>query len=199
MDTILNFKSNLIQNFYILGLSPSKIFHITEDDKGVFLNIRQEALKDALIPEVISKFPPENSNYNSAKDEIVLAHCFPHGFKVLKTSEEKKPCTFFEFHLDNILFNYNEEDKKIYSKIYFTCLTFYEPLELYNNYKKEIITLLSQQNISSIEILKDGNNEVIQPNTSTYLKKFYMMHLLKELKEEVFQKILFIHLKAIQI
>ena len=177
MDTLLNLKSNLIQNFYVLGLSPSKFFQLREDGKGVFLNIFKDPKLD-LTPEVISKFPPENGNYNSAKDDIVIAHCFPHGFKVLKTSEEKKPCTFFEFHLDNILFNYNEEDKKIYSKIYFTCLTFYEPLELYNNYKKEIITLLSQQNISSIEILKDGNNEVIQPNTSTYLKKFYIQKII---------------------
>ena len=81
MDTLLNLKSNLIQNFYVLGLSPSKFFQLREDGKGVFLNIFKDPKLD-LTPEVISKFPPENGNYNSAKDDIVLAHCFPHGFKV---------------------------------------------------------------------------------------------------------------------
>ena len=175
MDTILNFKSNLIQNFYILGLSPSKIFHITEDDKGVFLNIRQEALKDALIPEVISKFPPENSNYNSAKDEIVLAHCFPLGLRLLETIKDEKSCSYFEFHLDNILFNYNDEDKKIYSKIYFTCLTFYESLELYNNYKNEIICAINKDPKNSIEIVKDNIKDNTQPEPNTNIKKNYFL------------------------
>ena len=173
MDTILNLKSNLIQNFYVLGLSPSKFFQINEDGKGVFLNIFKDP-KIELIPEVISKFPPENGNFNSCKDDVVLAHCFPHGLSILQTTEEKKACTFSEFHLDNILFNYNEEEKRLYSKIYFTCLTFYESLEQYNNYKKEIIDIISNEKNTSIEIIKDGNNEVIQPNTSTYLKKFYI-------------------------
>ena len=117
MDTILNLKSNLIQNFYVLGLSPSKFFQINEDGKGVFLNIFKDP-KIELTPEVISKFPPENGNFNSCKDDVVLAHCFPHGLSILQTTEEKKACTFSEFHLDNILFNYNEEEKRLYSKIY---------------------------------------------------------------------------------
>ena len=173
MDTILNLKSNLIQNFYILGLNPSKFFQINEEGKGVFPNIFKDP-KIELQPEVISKFPPENGNFNSCKDEVVLAHCFPHGLKVLQTTTEKKPCSYFEFHLDNILFNYSEEEKRIYSKIYFTCLNIYESLELYNNYKKEIIDSINNDKNTSIEILKDGINEVIQPKTSTYLKKFYI-------------------------
>ena len=76
--------------------------------------------------------------------------------------------------MDNILFNYSEEEKRTYSKIYFTCLNIYESLELYNNYKKEIIETINNDKNTSIEILKDGVNEVIQPKTSTYLKKFYI-------------------------
>ena len=57
MDTILNLKSNLIQNFYILGLNPSKFFQINEEGKGVFPNIFKDP-KIELQPEVISKFPP---------------------------------------------------------------------------------------------------------------------------------------------
>ena len=173
MDTLLNLKNNLIQNFYILGLYPDRFFQVREDGFGVFLNIFKD-LKAEFIPEVISKFPPENGNYNSAKDEMVLAHCFPKGLQLLETQEEKKPCKHFEFQLDNILFNYNEEDRRVYSKIYFTCLEFYESLEVYNNYKKEIITNINNNKNTTIEILKDGKNEIIQPNTSYYLKRYYI-------------------------
>ena len=178
MDTLLNLKNNLIQNFYVLGLCPDRFFQVQEDGHGVFLNILKDPKKrieDELPCEVISKFPPENGNYNSVKDEMVLAHCFPKGLHILQVNnEEKKPCTHFEFHLDNILFNYNDEERKIYSKIYFTCLEFYESLEVYNNYKKEIITNISNNKNTTIEILKDGQNEVIIQSSSTYLKKFYI-------------------------
>ena len=174
MDSILNFKNNLIQNFYVLGLCPDRFFQVKEDGQGVFLNVLKEPKKTHLTAEVISKFPPENGNFNSIKDEIVIAHCFPKGFKVIQDEKEKKPCTHFEFHLDNFLFNYNDEERKIYSKIYFTCLEFYESLEQYNNYKKEIINHISNSKNTTIEILKNGQNEVIQPKTSTYLKLFYI-------------------------
>jgi hypothetical protein len=173
MDTLLNLKNNLIQNFYVLGLCPDRFFQVQEDGHGVFLNIFKDP-KMELTPEIISKFPPENGNYNSAKDEMVLAHCFPKGLHVLQTNEEKKPCTHFEFHLDNLLFNYNEEERRIYSKIYFTCLEFYESLEIYNNYKKEIIYNINTNKNTTIEILKDGINDVVQSSSSTYLKRFYV-------------------------
>ena len=173
MDALLNLKNNLIQNFYILGLCPDRFFQVQEDGHGVFLNIFKD-LNMEFTPEVISKFPPENGNYNSIKDEMVIAHCFPKGFKILQTKIEKKPCTHFEFHLDNILFNYKDEEKRIYSKIYFTCLEFYESLEVYNHYKKEIITNITKNKNTTIEILKDGINDVVQPSTSTYLKRYYI-------------------------
>ena len=169
----MNFQSNLIQNFYILGLNPSKFFQVNEDNKGVFLNIFGDQDIE-LNPEVISKFPPENSNFNSCKDEVVLAHCFPHGLTILQTNEEKKPCSYFEFHLDNILLNYNNEDKKFYSKIYFTCLTFYESLELYNNYRTEIITTLNNDLKTPIKILQNTNMETVKPKDNSFLKKCYI-------------------------
>ena len=170
MDTLLNLKSNLIQNFYILGLSPSTFFQRNEEGKGFFQNIFKDEMIE-LNPEVISKFPPENGNYNSTKDEVVLAHCFPHGLHLLPLKEEKKN-SFFEFHLDNILFNYGEEDRKLYSKIYFTCLTFYESLELYNNYKQEIICTLNNNPNYPLKI--EDNNEVLLSSTSQILKKYYI-------------------------
>ena len=152
MDTLLNLKNNLIQNFYELGLCPDRFFQVGEDGKGVFINFKD--LKNvSLNAEVISKFPPENGNFNSIKDEILLAHCFPKGFHIiLETEEKKKPPTHFEFHLDNFSFNYSDEERKIYSKIYFTCFEFYESLEQYNNYKKEIITNISNSKNTTIEI-----------------------------------------------
>ncbi len=173
MDTLLNLKANLIQNFYMLGLSPDRFFQVQEDGTGIFQNIFKEHKKELTV-EVISKFPPKNGNYNSVKDEMVLAHCFPKGLVVLQENMEKKPCTHFEFHLDNILFNYNDEEKRIYNKIYFTCLEIYEPLELYNNYKKEILDIIENAKNTSIKILKDGKNNVIQPSTSTYMTRFYI-------------------------
>ena len=170
MDTLLNLKSNLIQNFYILGLSPSTFFQRNEEGKGFFQNIFKDEMIE-LNPEVISKFPPENGNYNSTKDEVVLAHCFPHGLHLSPLKEEKKN-SFFEFHLDNILFNYGEEDRKLYSKIYFTCLTFYESLELYNNYKQEIICTLNNNPNYPLKI--EDNNEVLLSSTSPILKKYYI-------------------------
>ena len=177
MDTLLNLKNNLIQNFYELGLCPDRFFQVGEDGKGVFINFKD--LKNVILnAEVISKFPPENGNFNSIKDEILLAHCFPKGFHIiLETEEKKKPPTHFEFHLDNFSFNYSDEERKIYSKIYFTCFEFYESLEQYNNYKKEIITNISNSKNTTIEILKNGTNEVVQPSTSTYLKKYFIPNI----------------------
>ena len=172
MDTLLNLKNNLIQNFYILGFNPDKFFYKGSDGKWLFHKIIKEP-KLIMTPEVISKFPPNNGNYNSITDEIVLAHCFPKDLHVLQVGETKKSHIYFEFNLDNFLFNSTEEEKNLYSKIYFTCLEFYEPLELYNNYKKEILSLVEEKN-SKIEIVKDGVNEVLQPSSSTYLQKFYI-------------------------
>ena len=72
MDTLLNLKNNLIQNFYILGLCPDRFFTLREDGFGVFLNILKDP-KIELQPEVISKFPPENGNYNSATSACTKA------------------------------------------------------------------------------------------------------------------------------
>ena len=65
MDTLLNLKTNLIQNFYILGLNPEKFFQIQEDDQGIFLNIFKDPKKNniELTPEIISKFPPKNRSF----------------------------------------------------------------------------------------------------------------------------------------
>ena len=59
MDTLINLKNNLIQNFYVIGLCPDRFFQVQEDGHGVFLNIFKHPFAN-LTPEIISKFPPEN-------------------------------------------------------------------------------------------------------------------------------------------
>ena len=37
MNTLINLKNNLIQNFYIIGFHPEDFFYINEDGEGEFL------------------------------------------------------------------------------------------------------------------------------------------------------------------
>ena len=155
MDSLINMKNNLIQNFYIIGLPPDDFFQIKRDNKAELLNIFENTNNIELIPKLISKFPPNNSNFNGINDEIVINHCFPSGFKIIthnKGNAEKLPSAFY-FELDNFLFNYTIEEKNLFSKIYFTCLEIYEPLTKYYNYKNDIIDLSGKK----IEVINDIN------------------------------------------
>ena len=144
-------KNNLIQNFYIVGLPPSDFFHLKSNNKGEFLNIFNNKNEIELIPKMISKFPPKNSNFNGIDDEIVINHCFPNGFTIIKSNKENKIPINFEFELDNFLFNYSLEEKNIYSKIYFSCLEIYEPLTKYFKYKNDILDIYNKK----LEIIND--------------------------------------------
>ena len=163
-------KNNLIQNFYIVGLSPNDFFQIKKNNKGEFLNIFQNKKKISLNPKIISKFPPKNSNFNSIKDELIINHCFPNGLNILNLEIEKKSPTHFEFELDNLLFNYSIEERNIYSKMYFTCLEIYEPLIKYFKYKKEIIDLLKNSTKKKYEIIND-TEELDEKCGSIYIPK----------------------------
>ena len=170
MDTLINMKNNLIQNFYIIGLSPEDFFHIKKNNKGQFLNIFQNKSKINLEPKIITKFPPKNSNFNEVKDEVIINHCFPGGLNIISIDKENKSPTHFEFELDNLLFNYSNEEKNIYSKIYFTCLEIYEPLIQYFKYKKEIIDINEINKKKKTEIIND-TEELNEKCGSTYIPK----------------------------
>lgn len=170
MDTLINMKNNLIQNFYIIGLSPEDFFHIKKNNKGQFLNIFQNKTKINLEPKIITKFPPKNSNFNEVKDEVIVNHCFPGGLNIISIDKENKSPTHFEFELDNLLFNYSNEEKNIYSKIYFTCLEIYEPLIQYFKYKKEIIDINEINKKKKTEIIND-TEELNEKCGSTYIPK----------------------------
>ena len=155
MDSLINMKNNLIQNFYILGFSPDDFFQIKKNDKGEFINIFEYKNTLSLEPKILSKFPPNNSNFNGINDEIVKNHCFPKGLSIINVNQRKKPPTHFEFELDNILFNYAVEEKNIFSKLYFSCLEIYEPIIKYFNYKNEI----KEKKIEIINDIKESREK----------------------------------------
>ena len=155
-------KYNLIQNFYLIGYSPEDFFKVNPQEKtGEFSDIFNENLEDMpqLTPKIITKYPNIKNSINTIPDEIVLEHCFPNKiFNIIKKSKDDDNTShFFYFELDNIPQNYENEEKSIYSKIYFTCLEINESLSNYFQYKKEIINLIFRNN--SIKIINFNKNE----------------------------------------
>lgn len=139
MNSLINLKNNLIQNFYIIGFSPEDFFYKNQNDEGEFLNIFKIKSYVNIKPKIISKFPPNNSNFNGVNDETIINHCFPNGFHLIKKESKETNPTFFYFELDNLLLNYSLDEKNIHSKMYFTCIEILEPLSKYSLYKEEII------------------------------------------------------------
>ena len=154
-------KYNLIQNFYIIGFSLNDFFVINQKDKtGEFKDIFKEKIEDIpiLTPKIITKFPNIKNSINTISDDLVIDHCFPNGFiKIFKKDKDEYESNFFQFELDNIPQNYLNEERRIYSKIYFTCLEIGEPISDYFQYKKEIINLIFKY--KSIKILNFDKNE----------------------------------------
>ena len=162
MDTLINMKNNLIQNFYIVGLSPDDYLQLN-NDKIELLNIFEIQNKIELNPKIISKFPPKNSNFNGIIDEIVLNHCFPNGLNMIYSEKDKKVPIYFFYELDNLLFNYSIEEKNIFSKMQFTCLEIYEPLTKYFEYKNQIKELSNLEIVNDIIELKDNYKNIYIP------------------------------------
>ena len=121
-------KFNLIQNFYVIGYSLDDFVEMKSQKKVCFLDkdLFKDPMKFEIQPKLISKFPNIEKNYNSISDDLVISHCFPKGLKIINNKAEAR-LTHFEFNFDNIPANYNEEERSIYSKIYFNCLEFFEP------------------------------------------------------------------------
>ena len=76
MSNFLNMKNNLIQNFYIIGITQ-------EDINSNLKDILSNNFNMGLSPKIISKFPETNSNYNMIPNEIIIDHCFPTGYKII--------------------------------------------------------------------------------------------------------------------
>ena len=166
----LSMKNNLIQNFYVIGYSLEDFFILKSYKKAVFAEILKEPEKFEISPKLISKFPNFESNNNPITDDLIISHCFPKGFKVIKDINPQK-VTHFEFILDNIPANYNEDEKSLYSEIYFNCLEFYEPLSQYVKLKREIIEN-SQKNRFLIENV--DKKEQITEETEKQFQNYFI-------------------------
>jgi len=164
----LSMKYNLFQNFYIIGYSLSDFFYLKSKNTYEFQDIFTDFQNIKMTPKLISKFPNSLKNFNSIPDDLVISHCFPNGLKILNNSNLLNELTHFEFHLENIPSNYNDEDKFLYSKIYFNCLEFYEPLNQYLTLKKEII---SRSIKNKIQIEPDKESKDNQHLKNLYIPK----------------------------
>ena len=113
----------LIKHFFILGIDTDKII-----DTNYFSNIKNISDSHKLTPSILSFFPsfPKNSIY--IDKNILLHHCFPNGFYIKKFNQFPFP-EHFTFELSNFQLNNKQ------SSLYFTCLSFYEPIENYNLFK----------------------------------------------------------------
>ena len=155
----ISMKYNLFQNFYIIGYSLSDFFSLKTKKSYTFSDIFSDPLNIKFTPKLISKFPSSIKNYNSIQDDLVISHCFPNGIKILNDQVLSNNITHFEFNLDNIPSNYSEEDKSLYSKIYFNCLEFYEPLSPFFDLKKEILARSAKIKLQ-IEEEKENKNSI---------------------------------------
>ena len=168
INTLLSMKYNLFQNFYIIGYSLSDFYSSKTKNIYTFQDIFTDSLNVKLNPKLISKFPSSIKNINSIPDDLVISHCFPNGLKIFNNPFLISQLTHFEFNLENIPANYTEEDKFLYSKIYFNCLEFYEPLSQYLKLKKEI---LSQSTKNKIQIEPDKTSKENLDIKNYYLPK----------------------------
>ena len=166
---IAQMKYNLIQNFYVIGYSLEDFFKKKSEKVGIISDIFKDPSKSEMVPKLISKYPNFKNN-NSISDDLIISHCFPKGLKIINAQNEPK-MTHFEFILDNIPANYIEEEKSIYSKIYFNCLEFYESLSQYIKLKKEIIERYKKYKITIENVDK---NEKITEETEKQFKSFYI-------------------------
>ena len=167
---ITSMKNNLIQNFYVIGYCLEDFFQMQSPKKANFSEIFKDPLNFEMTPKLLSKFPNFEKNYNSISNDLIISHCFPKGLKITNNGNEEK-VTHFEFILDNIPANYNEEERSIYSKIYFNCLEFFEPLSQYAKLKKEIIERSIKNKIVIANIDK---NETINEEKEKNFSKFFV-------------------------
>ena len=155
----IEMKYNLIQNFYIIGYPLSDYFSLKSKKTYIFSDIFKDPLNTKITPKIISKFPNSIKNYNSIPNDLVISHCFPKGINLINNQSLANKITHFEFNLENIPANFIDEERTLYSKIYFNCLEFYEPLSSYFNLKKEIL-VQNQKYKVQIEEEKDENKNI---------------------------------------
>ena len=150
-------KNNLIQNFYVIGLPIEDIININSIDDNDYTSdiFSNPDTSKVYSPKIISKFPPSSDNYNTILDQLIIDHCFPYGL-TLKDGKRLSEHTYhFEFELDNKIYNFIDKNKYIYSKIHFTCLTFFESIKDYKRFKDNIHLKFNIKNNNKNEIINN--------------------------------------------
>jgi len=157
MEKLLQMKNNLIQNFYVIGLPIEDIININSIDDNDYTSdiFSNPDTSKVYSPKIISKFPPSSDNYNTILDQLIIDHCFPYGL-TLKDGKRLSEHTYhFEFELDNKIYNFIDKNKYIYSKIHFTCLTFFESIKDYKRFKDNIHLKFNIKNNNKNEIINN--------------------------------------------
>ena len=149
MTNFLKMNNNLIQNFYIIGVTSEEI---NSHYKEIINNSNI-----SFTPIIISKFPDTISNFNTVPNEIIIDHCFPTGYKIIKEKSNNilEQNSFFWFELENSKYNYVSKYQMLYSKIYFTCFKFNESLHDIEKIKSELD--LNNKENNKISLSNDDN------------------------------------------
>ena len=142
--------NNFIDYFLIIGLEPNiykKEWLFKEDFKSINENHKEE-----IKPKIISSFPYFEKS-TIAYDDSIIAHCFPNGYKLQRTTRKPKQ-QIFSFILDNNYYNLN------YPQKYLTCLICYESV-----FEYKILSELEKD--PDFDVNKNKNNimsSIQEPN-----------------------------------
>ncbi len=163
---------HLIEYFYIIGPNSETI---KEDE--FYNNFSPSKYINA---KILSKFPPVENPQCSIKDEIIISHCFPNGYKIIESKDEPQ-AKIFHFSFQNIFLLHS--GKK--NNIYFTCLKFYESVSKYYEIKqRQSYNFVSEKNREDFAkqaaqkfkrqsaIIKD--NPILLLQKKQLLEKFYI-------------------------
>ena len=113
----------LFQYFYSFGIEPDSL------DIAEIKPDKQYLEKDYKKVSLLTKFPPFDRSESNIDPNIILAHCFPHGYYLVE-SQSNINDEYFHFNFENLL-TLSEEN----NRLYFGCVIIYEPLISYLNIK----------------------------------------------------------------
>ena len=153
-------ENNLIQNFYVVGVSYQDIISSINSNQNL----------DSLNPKILSIFPTKNTcNLNKISENVIIEHCFPNNFNIKKGEKYGGYLYHFEFAFENKNFQFLDKNRCLYSKIHFTCVKFYEPIIDYF----ELNSCINNKNIKQNDFInKSINYKTKRINNEDIIKKY---------------------------
>ena len=142
--------NNFIDYFLVIGVEPD----IYKNDWLFETNLDElnNNYKEQLEPKILSSFPPFVKQTISF-DESILLHCFPNGYKIIRSETQPKPFVF-SFILDNNYYNLN------YPQKYLTCLIFYENIAQYKLLEEQERVLYEEEEAEENKVKNESNNYI---------------------------------------